>query len=420
MNRPREILVRGPNWAGDLVMATPGFRALREAFDSARITLAVRPGLAPLVAGAPWFDAVVPVASHRRGPLALWREGRRLAELSGDRGFDLGVCLPDSFSSALHLRAAGVRRLVGYRTDGRGWLLDVAVDPPRSPWVARERHVLGVVEAAGAPPRGTHLELFVTEAERGRAESLLAERGVPAGAPLVALAPGASYGPSKVWPAGHFARVGDRLAEAGAHVALVGAPDEAPLARAVVERMQAPAVDLVGVLDLGALKALVRRARVLVCNDAGARHVAVAFGVPCVVVMGPTSLAKTNLNLERVRVFTADVGCRPCYLRHCPIDHRCMTRVDAERVVAAALPALDEAGRRAWRGDGGLRPLPGGAGAGSPGDASHAPAPGASPGELPASSRDDARGRSREDRDPSHEDRGPSHEDRDPSQGRTS
>jgi len=391
MNRPREILVRGPNWAGDLVMATPGFRALREAFDSARISLAVRPGLAPLLAGAPWFDAVVPVPSHRHGLFAVWREGRRLAELSGDRGFDLGVCLPDSFSAALHMRAAGVRRLVGYRTDARGWLLDVAVDPPRSPWVARERHVLGLVEAAGAPPRGTHLELFVTEAERTRTESLLAERGVPAGAPLVALAPGASYGPSKVWPAAHFARVGDRLAQAGAHVVLVGAPDEAPLARAVAERMRTPAVvDLVGSLDLGGLKALVRRARVLVCNDAGARHVAVAFGVPCVVVMGPTSLAKTSLNLERVRVFTADVGCRPCYLRRCPIDHRCMTRVDAERVVVAALPALDEAGRRAWRGDGGLRPLPGGARAGLAGQTGDAPGPRASEGALPVASRDEA------------------------------
>jgi len=360
MTRPREILVRGPNWAGDLVMATPGFRALREAFDCARMTLAVRPGLAPLLAGAPWFDAVVPVPPERRGPLALWRDGRNLAHLSGERSFDLGICLPDSFSSALHMRAAGVRHLVGYRTEARGWLLDVAVDPPRSPWIARERHVLGLVEAVGAPARGTHLELFVTAAERARTQRLLAERGVPEGAPLVVLAPGASYGPSKVWPAGHFARVGDRLAEAGGRVVLVGSPGEAPLARAVAGSMAAPCVDLVGALDLGGLKALLRRARVLICNDAGARHVAVAFGVPCVVVMGPTSLAKTNLNLERVRVLTAEVGCRPCYLRRCPVDHRCMTRVDPEHVVRAARPALDEATRREWRGAGALRPVSGG------------------------------------------------------------
>ena len=86
-------------------------------------------------------------------------------------------------------------------------------------------------------------------------------------------------------------------------------------------------------LGLGALKAVLRRSRVLVCNDAGARHIAVAFGTPCVVVMGPTSLEKTNLNLERVKVLSTDVDCRPCYLRECPIDHRCMTRITTDMVL---------------------------------------------------------------------------------------
>jgi heptosyltransferase-2 len=92
--------------------------------------------------------------------------------------------------------------------------------------------------------------------------------------------------------------------------------------------------------DLGALKAVLRRCRVLVCNDAGARHVAVAFGVPCVVLMGPTSREKTALNLEQVDVLEAEVDCRPCYLRDCPIDHRCMTRIDPDRVIEITLARL--------------------------------------------------------------------------------
>jgi heptosyltransferase-2 len=108
--------------------------------------------------------------------------------------------------------------------------------------------------------------------------------------------------------------------------------------------MRARAADLSGGIGLGALKAVVRRARVALCNDAGMRHVAVAFGVPCVVLMGPTSLEKTALNLERVQVLTEDVPCRPCYLRECPIDHRCLTRIAPERAVRAALAALGPAG----------------------------------------------------------------------------
>ncbi len=321
-------------------MATPGFRALRAGLPRARIALLVRPALAPLLAGSPWFDEILPATAGGGRPIALVREALALRR----RRFDLGLCLPDSFSSALQLRLAGVRRVVGYAGTGRGPLLHAAVEPP---WpggararVARERHVLGLVEAVGGIPRGTGLELFVTPEEDALADRELAAAGVAPRQPLAALAPGASYGPSKLWPVTHFARVGDALADAGARVVLVGAPSEASLAAGVRAAMRAPAADLVTRGSLGLLKAVLRRSRVLVCNDAGARHVAVAFGVPCVVLFGPTSLEKTNLNLERVQALSEDVPCRPCYHRVCPIDHRCLTRLAPERAIAAALPAL--------------------------------------------------------------------------------
>jgi len=337
----REILVRGPNWTGDLIMATPGFRALRAGFPEARITLHVRAGLRPLLDGAPWFDAVLAVESYRRGPAAMLREGRALRRRAR---FDLGLCLPDSFESALLMRAAGARHVVGYARGGRRALLHQAVPPPRADGrrllLARELHVLGLVEALGCERRGTELELFVTEAEEREAREQLLARGTDPEARLALLAPGASFGRSKLWPAEFFAAVGDALVARGVQVAVVGTPDERELGARVRSAMARPPADLVGALGLGGLKALVRRARVLVANDAGARHIAVAFGVPCIVVMGPTALEKTNLNLERVSVLTADVACRPCYLRECPIDHRCMTRVAPAAVAAEALEAL--------------------------------------------------------------------------------
>jgi heptosyltransferase-2 len=325
---------------GDVVMATPGFRALRAAFPAARITLLLRPAMAPLLAGNPWFDEILPVHSSGRTPLLLLREGLALRK----QQFDLGLCLPDSFSAALHLRLAGVARVVGYAGRGRGPLLHQRVKPP---WggpsralVARERHVLGLVEAVGAPALGTQLELFVTPEEEREAERMFPLRSAGSEAPLAAIAPGASYGPSKLWPAESFARVGDALSAAGAQVVLLGAPSEAALIERVRSAMRSPALELKAPGSLGVLKAVVRRSKVLVCNDAGARHVAVAFGVPCVVMFGPTSLEKTNLNLTRVQALSADVACRPCYRRNCPIDHRCMTWIDPERVIAAALPSL--------------------------------------------------------------------------------
>ena len=347
MDQPAEILVRGPNWTGDLIMASPGFRALRAGFPDARITLHVREALLPLVAGAPWFDAVRPVTSWRGGLRAQLGEARALRA----GGFDLGVCLPDSFSSALLMRLSGVRRVVGYARGVRRWLLHTRVAWP-SEVIARERHVLGLVTALGCAELGTDLELFVTEEERAEADRLLPDDA----APLAVIAPGASFGPSKLWPAESFARVGDRLAEEGAQVALAGTAGEASLTGRIASGMGAPALDLAGRLSLGGLKALLSRASVLVCNDAGARHVGVAFGVPAVVMMGPTALEKTNLNLERVRVWTADVPCRPCYQRECPIDHRCMTRIPPGVVAADAAAGLHAGRHGAFAGE--VRLLP--------------------------------------------------------------
>ncbi len=348
----REILVRGPNWTGDLIMATPGFRALRAGLRDARITLQLRAPLKPLLDGAPWFDAVHPIVSQERGLAGLLREGRALRRLAR---FEIGLCLPDSFEAALSMRAAGVRRIVGYAGGGRGALLHQAVPRPRASGahsraaggrllLARELHVLGLVEALGCARLGTGLELFVTASEEREAGDALRARGIAPGARLALLAPGASFGASKLWPVRCFAAVGDALAEQGAEVAVLGAPAEHGLTAAVVAAMRRPAADLAGAFGLGALKALVRRAHVLVANDAGARHLAVAFGVPCIVVMGPTALEKTSLNLERVSVLTADVACRPCYLRDCPIDHRCMTRIPSAPVAAEAVHALEANG----------------------------------------------------------------------------
>ena len=339
---PFDILVRAPNWLGDLVMSTPGLRSLRAGYPRARITLWVRPALQPLPEGSPFIDRVLPLRSYAAGVGAMWRESRQLRR---EERFDLGLCIPDSFSSALRLRLAGIGEIVGYAGGGRGFLLHRAPKRPAQGqgrrWVARERHVLGLVAALGCPDLGLGLELHTSEEQERSVRALLSSRGLESlREPLVGLAPGASYGPSKLWPASHFAEVGDRLGRAGVRVVLIGSAAERPLTAAVAGAMRTPAEDLAGVLDLGGLKALVRRLSLLVCNDAGARHLAVAFGVPSIVLMGPPALEKTAANLETGGVLQTDVACRPCYRRHCPIDHRCMRSIGARSVARLALRRL--------------------------------------------------------------------------------
>ncbi len=335
------ILVRGPNWVGDLVMSTPGFRALREAYADAHIRLQVRPGLESLLSGNPFFDSIQPVSSYHRGLPALLREA---SELRRSGRFDLGICLPTSFSSALLQRLAGVRRVVGYRGALRSGLLHDVVIPPeefgRKRFVAREAYVLALLEALQIPSRGTHLELATTRADEAGAVELMRSVGIAPEDRVVTMAPGAGFGTSKCWPAASFAMLGDALAGRGVQVVLIGAPSEAATSRRVARGMKEPVADLAGSTDLGVAKALIRRSELVIANDAGARHIAVAFGVPCIVFFGPTSVEKTNWNLEGVAVMEADAACRPCYKRECPIDHRCMTRIEAGSVIERASDIL--------------------------------------------------------------------------------
>ncbi len=340
----RSILVRAPNWVGDVVMATPGLRALRRRYEDARIVVQVRPGLEGILHGAPYVDEVRSVTSYHRGLGAMLKEARALRR---GEPFDLGICIPESFSSAFLLRASGVRRVVGYAGGLREPLLHQTVRVPAS-WgrrrlVARETFVLGLMHALGCKEDDTQVSLATTEEEDTRASALLESHGVASTDPLVALAPGASYGVAKCWPTESFAAVGDHLAEQGIRVLLLGAPDEAPITASVSSAMKQPVVDLAGAADLSTSKAIIRRTRLVVCNDAGARHIAVGFGVPAIVFFGPTAVEKTNLNLEAVSVFETRDDCRPCYRRTCPIDHRCMTGIDPQLVIREAERLLEGA-----------------------------------------------------------------------------
>lgn len=338
MDTPARILVRAPSWVGDVVMATPALRALRRAHPRAELTLEGKPFLAGLVRGLPSLDVFLPDAG--RSPLARARELRR-------RGFDWAVLLPDSTRAALGPFLARVPVRAGYaREPLRRALLTTALPPPREhgrrvPISMIERY-LRITRALGCPDAGTGLELGVDPGARERVEKRLAEAGLAPGARRLVVTPGASFGASKLWPPESFAAAADAIARRhGLRVVLAPGPGEEAIARRIAEAMSERALVLADPpTSLAELVALVAGAALQLGNDTGPRHIAVACGVPAVVVMGPTDPRHTAHLLERQRVLREDVPCSPCHLKRCPIDHRCMTRLSPERVVAAAAELL--------------------------------------------------------------------------------
>ncbi|MAG32209.1 MAG: hypothetical protein CL908_15105 [Deltaproteobacteria bacterium] len=340
--------MRCPNWLGDVVMATPGLRALREARPEAEIVAQLPAPLAPLLAGSGLCDALWPVTPRASGLGAMRRDAKRIAA----HRFDLGIAIPESISSALLMRWGRVRHSIGFARDPvRRWLLDEVVQAPaqsgRRRLVSRERFVLQLMAAAGSSAGDTRLHLRVTPEEEARLDVVLSRRGASLeglrGAPPIVIAPGAGFGESKCWPVESFAALADRLVARGRSVVVLGAPGEGPRLGALKRAMRSECLILDGVLDVGAVKALLRVARALVSNDAGARHVAAAFAVQSVVFFGPTSVAKTADNLAAIEVLETEHACRPCYRRRCPVDHRCLRSIAVDEAESALDRALERA-----------------------------------------------------------------------------
>ncbi|HEX5069373.1 MAG TPA: lipopolysaccharide heptosyltransferase II [Vicinamibacterales bacterium] len=340
---PARVVIRPPNWLGDAVLALPAIGAIRRHFASAHLTIAAAPAVAALfremTPAMP--DDVIDLPEATRAAKATLASGR----------FDVGVLFPNSFRSAWQLYRGGVRERWGYPTAGRGLLLT-----RRSGGVAKpSRHqadyyralVRGLDIACGdeAP------QVTPTAASEERAQALLSRAGYTGSAPLVVLLPGAAYGQAKQWPPARMAELASQLVvQRGAVCVLAGAEHDRPAARAIESwlRARTPAVmsgliDLVGHTSLGALTALLARATVCVSNDSGGMHLASAVGCPVVAIFGPTNEHATS-PVGPHDLIIQPVFCRPCMLRDCPIDHRCMRRITVDRVYEAASRRLMKAG----------------------------------------------------------------------------
>ena len=349
-HRSDSIVVRLPNWVGDVVMATPALRALRRALTSGKLILLGKGTARDLLHDFPGADAFVTLDAKGRHAGGAGR--RLLAEELRGHDVSWGVLLPHSFSSAWTLWRAGVRRLVGWATLERRALLRHAPWPPRlaTARVPRPmpRHYLELLGTIGVEPAGESLELAVSPQDSERARERSRQLGFDLDGEFFCVNPGASFGASKFWTVEGFIEVIRQVDRGyGARTVVLCGPGEEALAREIAEGAGSAAVDSSrSPFGLGELKAVLQGATALVTTDTGPRHIATAFDVPVVVLMGPTDPRYTACNLERTRVLRIDVDCGPCHLKTCPLDHRCMKSLQPEWVLRA-LGELLQDGRRA-------------------------------------------------------------------------
>ena len=340
---PQTIMVFCPNWVGDVVMATPIFHCLRQNFPDARLVGLIRNYARGVVEDGPWFDQLISVNDK------TWRGFIDLVKKIRSHKPDLAVVLPHTFRSALIARMGGAARIFGYRRNFRSFLLTDGPCPRRN-----GRHITPV------PMVDYYLEicrkmkltidrvdrprLYLSDEVRAAGDQLLLRYGIGPEDTVIGLNPGAQYGSSKCWPPQYFANLAELLEQRWkCRLLLFIGPGEESIGEEITRQSKANIVNTgPDRVDLALLKPLVERCQLLVTNDTGPRHYAVAFDVPVVVIMGPTDPRYTHANLEKTIVLRHDLNCAHCHLKECPVDHGCMRQILPDAVMQAAEGLLQE------------------------------------------------------------------------------
>ncbi|MCP4571987.1 MAG: lipopolysaccharide heptosyltransferase II [bacterium] len=347
------LLVAAPNWLGDAVMTSPLLDLLAGARDHRdrppTVILAIRRRWAPLFKDDPRVAEILPMArtGRHRGVAGLWR-------LAADwrRARCAGVVLgPPSLRMGLVARLAGLRHRAGYRTDGRGVLLNHGLAVPRrGEWHhADELTELGRTLLAAVDLSVPGMPL-VPDILPGCAQ---VAPFLAAGPPVWILAPGATYGEAKVWPLGPAAAfVAEAVRTAGRRVVVLGDAQAAAVTRDLTRESGVPCreemaggaglVDLAGKTNLMEAVSFLKGAEAFVGNDSGLMHLAGALGVPTVGIFGSSNPDWTAPRGPRTAVVAADgFPCRPCYLRRCDQPVFCLDQVPASRVMSILMDLLD-------------------------------------------------------------------------------
>jgi len=323
-------MVRATNWLGDAVMSLPAMRAIRDIFPKAQITVVSRGSVAGLYAREGAIDRVLLYTGPRRAFARRLREER----------FECAILLQNAFDAALLAWMAAIPERIGYRRDGRGLLLTRPIPVPEPGDIPRHErfYYLELLRRAGLLerfPAGAAIRLDRIEAARAAGTRRLTALGITE--PVIGISPGAAYGGAKRWLPERFVEAAARLG----HPAIVfGSASERALCAQVAAPLEAH--NFAGETTLEEFIDLAAACRLFLTNDSGAMHVASALAVPTIAVFGATDDTTTGPTGPLARVVREHAECSPCLLRECPIDHRCMTRVTADRVAAAALELWEE------------------------------------------------------------------------------
>ncbi|RQW29789.1 lipopolysaccharide heptosyltransferase II [Rhodobacteraceae bacterium CH30] len=334
----KKILVIGPSWVGDGVMAQPLYRRLLERNPGAEVHVFAPAWTLPLLARMPEVSRAH-LNPFGHGQLQLgerWRTARALAR----EKFDQAVILPGSLKSALIPFMAGISLRTGFTGEMRYGLVNDRRELDEKALPMMIERFCALAEAPGVTPALpiAHPKLCVN---RDAGQATAVRLGLDLSRPVVVMCPGAEYGPAKRWPARHFAALSRAFADAGWNVWLFGSNKDAEIGKAISEQAGGSAINLCGATNLEEAIDLMGFASLAVCNDSGLMHIAAALELPLVALYGSSSPGFTPPLSDKAAIVSLNLDCSPCFERVCPLQHTdCLEKMQPERVWQASQTLL--------------------------------------------------------------------------------
>ncbi len=330
-----KILVLLPSPLGDAVLSAPALGAIRRRYADDSIFFLAGRTTRQLLSPSPFCDGWIETGDE--GAISLARRLRR-------EGFSMAVLFKNSFGSALVSFLAGIPKRVGYAREGRSLLLTDRIRPAKSAGKYQPApmidYYLALTALLGCATDDRQLRLQINPDDSA---SLSAKLGdvMSADRPVVILVPGGAFGPSKCWPAERFARVADRLIEKyDAAVIVSVAPNEPEklIAADICRLAEGSLYSLADTpLSMGELKALFAGADLVIANDTGPRHIAIALGRKIITLFGPNDPAWTQTGYKDEIQIAGTADCVPCAKPTCKMpQHICMESISVDAVCLAA------------------------------------------------------------------------------------
>lgn len=327
---------------GDAILCTPALRALREKFNSSTITFAAAPVVRDVLSPGSFNDGWL--EQPGKNPFTI---SSKLKEY----GFTHAILFKNSFASALAAFLAGIPSRVGYAREGRGILLTERLEPPKLPDgrfkpVSMIDYYLAIPSALGSRIENRTLDVPIEPQASTRLTDKLPEVANATG-PVVVLVPGGAFGPSKCWASEKFAKTADCLvANYNATVVVSVSPDpgEKKIAAEICNLSRCELVNLADKsVSISELKALFAKAELIISNDTGPRHIAIALRRKVVTLFGPNNPAWTETGYENESKIVGRAPCAPCHRPICKKpEHICMQSISVEMVCNAAAELLSK------------------------------------------------------------------------------